>query len=176
MQGNRVTQKSGLVEASCFFYLRGIDGGHGLFFFASTFRASVPFHFSIQLSPVLRLPFQKFFPLSQRLDHPTELGFPRVFAHLPNLCVVCHSVNVYRFSFHFLHTATAILPFVCDSFHDHSSICSAPPDTCFTGGIDNPPSPEDSTLDMAMAHLFRHWFIPLVQLRCNAIRFTERNR
>ena len=141
MQGNRVTQTSGLVEASCFFSLRGVDGRHGLFLLLQLFTHPFPFISPPKFSPILRLPSQKFpFP-HQCLDHPTELGFPRVFARLPNLCVVCHSVNVYRLSFHFLHTATAILPFVCDSLHDHSSICPASLDSCFTSGADNPSSP-----------------------------------
>lgn len=37
-------------------------------------------------------------------------------------------------------------------------------------------SQEGSTLDTSMAHVFRHWFIPLVRLRCNAARFTERSK
>jgi len=141
MQGNRVTQKSGLVEAPCFFYLQGVDGRHGLFLLLQLFTRPFPFISPPHFSSTLRLYFQNFpFPSSQCLDHPTKLGFPRVFAHLPNLCAVCHSVNVYRLSFHFLHTTAATPPFVCDSFHDHPSICPASLDSCFTSGMVNPPS------------------------------------
>lgn len=37
MQGNRVTQMSGLVRALCFFSLRGADGRDGLFLLLQLF-------------------------------------------------------------------------------------------------------------------------------------------
>jgi len=35
---------------------------------------------------------------------------------------------------------------------------------------------EDSTLDMPVTHLCRHWFIPPVRLRCDVIHSMERDR
>ena len=51
MQGNRATQTSGLAEASRFLYIRGIDGGDGLFLLLQLFTRPFPF-----LSPHLQFP------------------------------------------------------------------------------------------------------------------------
>jgi len=60
MQGNRVTQRSGLVEASYLFYLGGVDGRHELFLLLQLFTHPFPFIPPPQFSPILHLPFQKF--------------------------------------------------------------------------------------------------------------------
>jgi len=101
MQGNRVTQMSGLVRVLYCFSLRGVDGKDGLLLLFQLFIHVCSLSF-LPANPVP--PSPKFpSPSQQCLNDPTELGFPLVFAHLPNLCVVCHSVNVYWFSF-LLHT------------------------------------------------------------------------
>lgn len=69
MQGNRATQKFGLVNAVCFFYLLGEDWGWWGVTFSSTVYTHVPFRFTPSPNPSAPLPC--------------------VFAHLPDLCVLC---------------------------------------------------------------------------------------
>jgi hypothetical protein len=162
MRGNRATQKSGLDEVVSFFHLRGSDVFH---LFPPCF---TPFPLTLRVGPTHPHPLLNiFFPSSQQcLNHPTELGPPPcVFANLPSLCVVCHFVNVYptppfffctsRF-FHPAYPRLVPLP-VRPSVRPLS-------DTCFASVMVDP-SPilrafqEDSTLDIPMFHLCRHWFI-----------------
>ena len=60
MQGNRAIQKFGPVEASCFLYLRGVDGRYRLFPLLRLSTCPFPSIFPHQLSPIPRFSFQKF--------------------------------------------------------------------------------------------------------------------
>jgi len=113
-------------------------------------------------------PFPKFsIPSQQCLNHFTEPGSPRVFARLHNLCVVCHSVNVYWLSF-LLHITIPLLS-VVHSTHIQTSalpLCRALVSRAEWTILPHlAVSREDSALDMPVAcpdH--KHWFIPPVRL------------
>lgn len=98
MQGNRAIQKSGHVDVFCFFCLLGRWG--------VTFCPTVPIHVPFRFTPSTHLSSPPFLKLSFP-HHNSVSTVPRnlvpscVFAHLPNLCVVCHSVNVYPILSHF---------------------------------------------------------------------------
>jgi len=162
MRGNRATQRSGLVELSRFLYLRGVDGRDGLFLLFQLFTRPFPF-----LSPH---PFQKFPSHNHNSvsTRPTKQG---TLAYLSNLRVVCHSVNVYRFSLRF--SAHCNSPFYsCDPFHDHSSICSTSLDSCFTSGMDDPPSSHNFSRGQHIrhAHLYRRFVCIYHRYNHNAMR------
>ena len=81
------------------------------------------------------------------------------------VCVVCHFVNVYPTPPFFFAHHDFFTPLICGSVRcpfDHVPIPLS--DTCFAS-VKVDPSPtlrafqEDSTLDIPMFHLCRHWFI-----------------
>ena len=105
MQGNRATQTSGLARALCYCSLRGVDGRDGFLLLFQLFTCLFPFMPPRRPCTSLSKGFLP--PTAVSQPPPRNWVPPRVFTHLPNLCVVCHSVNVYWLSF-LLHTRRAI--------------------------------------------------------------------
>ena len=99
---------------------------------------------------ILRLLSQSFpFPHNSVSTTPPKLG-PRVFAHLPNLRVVCHSVYVYWLAF-LLHTAISLLSAI-RSMHIEASALPPLSDSCLSSGMADPPPSYGYTRGQQLRH------------------------
>ena len=128
--------------------------------FVSTVHMFVPFHAS---PPTLYHPFPKFsFRHSGVSTTPRNWVPPRVLAHLPNLCVVCRSVNVYWLP-PFAHTSrNSLFDLQLTSTH------AVKYPLCLSVGLsflerNGPPFPhltifrEESALDTSMTRSHKHY-------------------